>query len=316
MSAAVARLSALPLFVVIRALPANLRGALWVIASGTMFTLVSVFIRLSVRELDSLQVSFFRVLFGLMFIAPILIRLRVNPFDTPRLGQHLTRALIGTASMVCGFYAAAHLPIADSTSISFSTPLFITLIAALFLGETVRWRRWSATIAGFVGVLIMLRPGGEVLQSAALIAVGGALLTSVAAMMVKRLSAHEPALRVLATFAIFSTLLLAVPAILVWRWPSPTVWLYVAAIGLCATIGQYFWVRGYAIAQASAVAPFDYLRMPLSVLMGFLVFAELPTIWTLVGTLIIAASGLYIAYREAQLGKRINADIKPHKAPA
>jgi drug/metabolite transporter (DMT)-like permease len=316
MSAAVARLSTLPLFLVIRALPANLRGALWVIASGTMFTLVSVFIRLSVRELDSLQVSFFRAAFGLLFIAPILIRLRVNPFATPRLGQHFTRAFIGTASMVCGFYAAAHLPLADSVSISFSTPLFITMIAALFLGETVRWRRWSATILGFLGVLIMLRPGGEVLQAAAFVAVGGALLTSVAAMMVKRLSAHEPALRVLATFAIFSTLLMAVPAIVVWRWPSPTVWLYVAAIGLCATIGQYFWVRGYAIAQASAVAPFDYLRMPLSVLMGFLVFAELPTIWTLAGTLIIAASGLYIAYREAKLGKRITADIKPHKAPA
>jgi drug/metabolite transporter (DMT)-like permease len=162
----------------------------------------------------------------------------------------------------------------------------------------------------------MVRPGGDVLQAAALVAVAAALLTSISAMMVKRLSAHESALRVLATFAIFSTLLTVVPAIVVWRWPSPAVWLCVAAIGLCATIGQYFWVRGYAIAQASAVAPFDYLRMPLSVMMGFLVFAELPTIWTLVGTLIIAASGLYIAYREAQLGKKITAAVKPHKTPA
>lgn len=316
MSAAVIRLSALPLFTSIRALPANLRGALWIIASGTMFTLVSVFIRLSSRELDSLQTSFFRAVFGLLFMAPVLIRLRVNPFASPRLGQHFTRAVVGTASMVCGFYAASHLPIADSTSISFSAPLFITAIAALFLGETVRWRRWSATIVGFLGVVIMLRPGGEVLQAAALVAVGGALLTSIAAMMVKRLSAHESAVVMLATFGIFSTLFMIVPAVLVWRWPSPTVWLYVAALGLCATIGQYLWVRGYAIAQASAVAPFDYLRMPLSVLMGFLVFAELPTIWTLVGTLIIAASGLYIAYREAKLGKRVVAAVKPHKAPA
>ncbi len=316
MSAAVTRLSALPLFANVRALPANLRGALWVIASGAMFTLVSVFIRLSAVELDTLQIGFFRCVFGLLFIAPVLMRLQINPFATPRLGQHFSRAFIGTASMVCGFYAAAHLPIADSTSIGFSAPLFITMIAALFMGETVRWRRWTATIVGFLGVLIMVQPGGEVLKAAALVAVGGTLLMSIAAMMVKRLSQHEPAVRVLATFAIFSTLIMVVPAILVWRWPSPTVWLYLAAIGLCATIGQYFWVRGYAIAQASAVAPFDYLRMPLSVLMGFLVFAELPTIWTLVGTLIIAGSGLYIAYREAQLGKRITADIKPHKAPA
>jgi drug/metabolite transporter (DMT)-like permease len=316
MSAAVARLSASPFVTSIRALPTNLQGALWVIASGAMFTLVSVFIRLSVRELDSVQVSFFRAIFGLVFIIPVLVRLQCNPFATRRMGQHFTRAFIGTASMVCGFYAAAHLPLADSTSIGFASPLFITMVAALFLGERVRWRRWTATIVGFVGVLIMVRPGGEVLKPAALVAIGGAFLTSMGAMMVKRLSQHEPAIRVLATFAIFSTLIMIVPAIIVWRWPSPTVWLYLAALGLCATIGQYFWVRGYAIAQASAVAPFDYLRMPLSVMMGFLVFAELPTLWTLVGTLIIAASGLYIAYREAQLGKRITADFKPHKAPA
>jgi drug/metabolite transporter (DMT)-like permease len=316
MSAAVARLTALPLFAYIRALPVNLRGALWVVASGAMFTLVSVFIRLSVHELDSLQVSFFRAVFGLAFIAPILIRQRVNPLDTPWLGQHFSRAAIGTMSMVAGFYAAAHLPLAESTSIGFSTPLFITVAAALFMGETVRWRRWSATIIGFVGVLIMVRPGGDVLKVAAFVAVGGALLSSISAMMVKRLSAHEPALRVLATFSIFSTGLMTVPAILVWHWPSLTVWLYVAALGLCATIGQYCWVRGYAIAQASAVAPFDYLRMPLSVAMGLMVFGELPTVWTLAGTLVIAASGLYIAYREAQLGKRITAGIKPHKVPA
>src|SRR5262245_33595445 len=101
MSAAVVRLSALSLFVNIRALPVNLRGALWVIASGAMFTLVSVFIRLSAHELDSLQISFFRAVFGLLFIVPVLIRQGVNPFATPRLGQHFTRAFIGTAAMVC-----------------------------------------------------------------------------------------------------------------------------------------------------------------------------------------------------------------------
>jgi drug/metabolite transporter (DMT)-like permease len=316
MSAAVARLSALPFFLGIRALPANLRGALWVIAAGALFTLVSVFIRLSAAELDTMQVAFLRSLVGLVLIAPVMVRLRLNPFASPRLGQHLTRVIIGTASMLCGFYAVSHMPIADSTSISFSAPLFITLFAALFRGEKVRWRRWTATIVGFGGVLIMLRPGAEVLQPAALVAVASALLMAIGAMMVKRLTAHEPAINMVVTFGVFSSLLLAVPAILVWRWPTLTTWLYVGAVGLGATLGQYFWVRGYAVAQASAVAPFDYLRMPLSVAMGFWVFAELPTIWTLVGTLIIAASGMYIAYREAKLGRAVTTAIKPHKPPA
>lgn len=303
----------MPMIAAIRALPPNLRGALWIIASGFVFTSVSVFIRLSVRELDSLQVSFFRAVFGLLFIAPALIRMRMNPLGTTRLGQHFWRALLGTASMACGFYAAAHLHIAESTSISFAAPLFITAIAALFMGEDVRWRRWAATIAGFAGVVIMLRPGAETLQWASLVAVAGAFLTACSAMLVKQLSAHEPPMRMLATFAIFSTLFLVGPAIWVWRWPSPHVWAYVVAIGVCATIGQYFWVRAYAIAQASAVAPFDYFRMPFSVLVGFVMFSELPTIWTFVGTMVIAGSGLYIAHREAVRGKRITAEVKPHK---
>jgi drug/metabolite transporter (DMT)-like permease len=126
-------------------------------------------------------------------------------------------------------------------------------------------------------------------------------------MIVKKLTADEKPMAVVGSIAILSTIFLLGPAIMVWRWPSPEEWIYVTAIGFCATIGQYCWVRAYAVAEASALAPFDYVRLPLAVLLGIWVFGEQPSIWTAVGALVIASSTLYIARREAKLGKRVTA---------
>lgn len=281
-----------------------------------IFTGVGTFIKLAGQHLDPLQIAFFRAAFGLAFILPVLLRARMIPWRTPRLAGHFWRTVVGAGSMVCGFYAAARLPLADSTAISFSQPLFIVAVSALALGETVRWRRWGATIVGFVGVLIMLRPQPGAFDPAALAAILSAFLTACAVMLVKKLSETEPPLQILATFAMFSTLFLLPAAIPVWRWPTPAEWIYVSAIGVLATLGQYCMVRAYAAGEASFVAPFDYLRLPFSVALGFFVFAELPTLWTAVGTAVIAVSTLYIARREAVLGKTLPGEVKRHKPPA
>jgi drug/metabolite transporter (DMT)-like permease len=299
-----------------KVLPANIRGALWLVAGSFIFTGVGVFIRLASAHLDSLQISFFRAAFGLAFIVPILWRQNLNPFASGRLWEHFNRAVMGTAAMVCGFYAISHLLLADATAISFSQPLFITMIAALLLREPVRWRRWSATIVGFAGVVIMMHPGPGTLQLASLVAVAAAFLSAMSIIYVKRLSESEPAVAILATFAVFSTVLLLIPAIFVWRWPGPLDWVYLAAIGLLATIGQYFMVRAYEASDASFVAPFDYLRLPFSAALGFFVFTEWPTWWTLAGALIIVASTFYIARREAKLGVALPGKVSAQKPPA
>jgi len=297
-------------------LPDNLRGALWLVLGSLIFTAVGVFIRLASAHLDSLQIAFFRSAFGLVFVIPLLLHRRFNPFATDRLWEHFNRAVMGTAAMVCGFYAVSHLLLADATAISFSQALFITVIAALLLRETVRWRRWSATIVGFAGVVIMMHPGPGTLQIAALVAVANAFLSAMAVIYVKRLSETESALSILATFAIFSTVLLLPIAVFVWRWPTPLDWVYVAAIGLLATLGQYCMVRAYDMADVSFVAPFDYLRLPFSAALGFLVFQEWPTWWTLAGALVIVASTFYIARREAKLGVALPGKVSAQKPPA
>jgi len=301
------------LVVALNRLPANLRGALWLVAGSLIFTGVGIFIRLASLHRDSMQISFFRSAFGLIFVLPVLWQRRLNPLATGRLWEHFNRAVMGTAAMVCGFYAVSHLLLADATAISFSQALFVTVIAAVLLRETVRWRRWTATLVGFVGVIIMMHPGPGSLQIAALVAVANAFLSAMSVIYVKRLSETESALSILATFAIFSTILLLPTAVFVWRWPDWLDWIYVAAIGLFATYGQYCMVRAYDTADVSFVAPFDYLRLPFSAGLGFLIFQEWPTWWTLVGALVIVVSTFYIARREAKLGVALPGQVRAQR---
>jgi drug/metabolite transporter (DMT)-like permease len=177
------------------------------------------------------------------------------------------------------------------------------VVAAVIAGEKVRWRRWSATIVGFAGVLVMVRPGAESLQPGALIALANAAAVALSILLVKRLSDSETPLMILTQFALFSTLLLALPAIWVWRWPDLFGWVLAIGIALSATIGQYFWVQAFKAGEMSAVAPFEYLRLPFAVFVGWLIWGEMPVIWTYVGAAIVIASALYIAHREAQLAR-------------
>jgi drug/metabolite transporter (DMT)-like permease len=195
------------------------------------------------------------------------------------------------------------LPLADATAIAFSQPLFSVVVAAAIAGEKVRWRRWSATIIGFAGVLVMVRPGEGSLQLGALVALANAAAVAVSILLVKRLSDTETPLMILTQFAIFSTILLALPAIWVWRWPDLWGWVLAVGIALSATIGQYFWVQAFKSGEMSAVAPFEYMRLPFAVFVGWLVWGEMPVIWTYIGAAIVIGSALYIAHREHQLAR-------------
>jgi drug/metabolite transporter (DMT)-like permease len=167
----------------------------------------------------------------------------------------------------------------------------------------VRWRRWSATIVGFAGVLVMVRPGASSLEPGALIALANAATVALSILLVKRLSDSETPLMILTQFAIWSTLLLALPAIWVWRWPDAWGWALAVGVSASATVGQYFWVQAFKAGEMSAVAPFEYLRLPFAVFMGWLIWGQMPEIWTYVGAAIVIASALYIAQREAQLAR-------------
>jgi drug/metabolite transporter (DMT)-like permease len=304
----------------LRRLPPNVQGALWLVSGGFIFTTNGMMIRLLSAEVESVQTAFFRAFFSVLMLLPLMLNGRVKPWHSQRKVGHFWRTLMGTVSMVLGFYAVSMLPLADATALAFSQPLFSVVVAALIVGEKVRWRRWGATLVGFAGVLVMVRPGAGSLQPGAIVALANAMTVALSILLVKRLSDSESPLMILTQFAIFSTLLLVVPAIWVWRWPSAWGWALAVGVSASATVSQYFWVQAFKSGEMSAVAPFEYLRLPFAVFVGWLVWDEMPVIWTYVGAAIVIASALYIAHREHQLARERRtaerlATIAPRPAP-
>jgi drug/metabolite transporter (DMT)-like permease len=183
------------------------------------------------------------------------------------------------------------------------------LTAILLLGEKVRWRRGLATVAGFIGVLVMVRPDSGTLDVAAMVALFAAFLAALSTTLIKRLSATEEALTILVYFGLFSSLLTAIPAYFVWRPLTGDELALLALVGALGAVGQCCQVRPFAAGELMAVVPIDYSRLVFAGIMGFLLFAELPDRYTLVGAAMIVASTLYIARRETHLSRVHRAEL-------
>jgi drug/metabolite transporter (DMT)-like permease len=223
---------------------------------------------------------------------------------TGRPVAHLARGLAGIAGMFCGMYALVHLPLADAVAISFAKPLFAVLLAALFLSERVGAGRWLATAAGFAGVLIVVRPGSGEFELAHVIALLGAFFIADVVVLVKKLQGSEKNATIMAYFGIVTSLASAGPALYVWLAPTLFEWALLVGIAVAATLGQWMALRAYRAAEASAVVPFDYLRLVFAILFGWAIFAEVPDRWTLAGTCVLIAATAFIAFREIRMGRK------------
>jgi drug/metabolite transporter (DMT)-like permease len=286
------------------ALPAAARAAVLMVIASLLFSVMGALVKLLGQRLDSFQIAFFRCLFGFAATLPFALNKKGHhAFRTTHPYGHFVRGAVGVAAMVAGFYATTRLPLTDSTAISFTAPLFMILMAIFLLGEKVRWRRGLATVIGFLGVLVMVRPDSGALDIAAVIGLFGAMLAALSTTLIKRLSATEEALTILVYFGLSSSIMTAVPAYFVWHSLTLDEFALLALVGGFGAIGQFSAVRAYAIGDMTAVAPIDYSRLVFAGIMGFLLFSELPDRYTLVGALIIVGSTLYIAYREAHLSR-------------
>jgi drug/metabolite transporter (DMT)-like permease len=286
------------------ALPLAARAALLMVTGCLLFSIMGALVKLLGQRLDSFQIAFFRCFFGFLAILPFVLRKKGHhALRTTHFYGHFLRGTAGVAAMVAGFYATTRLPLTDSTAISFTAPLFMILTAVFMLGEKVRWRRGTATVIGFIGVLVMVRPDNGTLDIAAMVALFAAFLVALSTTLIKRLSATEEALTILVYFGLFSSILTAIPAYLVWRPLTADELALLAVMGALGAVGQFCQVRAFAAGELMAIAPIDYSRLIFAGIMGFLLFAELPDRYTLVGALIIVGSTLYIAYREAHLSR-------------
>jgi drug/metabolite transporter (DMT)-like permease len=291
------------------------RAALLMLGSTLFFALMVIAIRLASQTLHTFEIAFFRNFFGLIAALPLLLRHGPGLLKTTQLPRYLIRCLIGVVSMFCGFWAIGHLPLAQAVSLSYSTPIFVTIAAVIFLHEQVRARRWAAVVLGFIGVLVIVRPGSGDFSTGTLVALVAALLGGVAAIQIKQLSWTEPADRiVLFTTAIWVPMSL-VPALLVWEWPQGITWLWVIACGVLGTSGHMLWTRALKLGDVSALTPISFMQLPVVAVFGFLLFDEVVDSWTVIGAAIIFGANSYIAYREAVLARRgaTNAPVEAAK---
>jgi drug/metabolite transporter (DMT)-like permease len=282
------------------------------IAAALCFSVMNSLLRVVAGELDPLQMAFLRNLFSILFMMPWLWRNGLHALATARPSLHLWRAGFGLVAMYLWFFAIAYLPLAEAVALNFTVPLFATVGAALFLGETVRARRWSATAIGFFGVLVILRPGFEEVTMVTTLPILAALFMAISSLLVKKLASFDSPAAIVTIMTLILTPLSLVPALFVWRWPSGEALMMMIAVGGLATLAHLSFTRAYSLADASAVVPFDYMRLPFVALIAYVAFGELPDFWTWVGAGIIAASAIYITHREArrnraELGAAANA---------
>jgi drug/metabolite transporter (DMT)-like permease len=284
-------------------LPAPVRGALWMCAAATAFALMVTLVRHLTDGLHPLQVVFFRTAFGLLAMLPWLLRQGFGVMRTSRLRLHLLRALIGIFAMVGWFTTLSLMPLAEATALSFTAPIFTSVLAVLLLGEVMRARRWSATMIGFLGALVIVRPGFAAIQPAALLAIATAAIWASSTVLIKVMARTESAGAITTYMVLLTTPMTLLAALFVWQNPSLEQLAIAALLGAAGSAGHTCMSRALAAADATLVAPFDYLRLPIVALIAFVAFGEVPSVWVWIGGTVIAASSIYIAHREAAPGR-------------
>ena len=280
--------------------PGTVRGAVWMVLSGACFASMTAVIRHLSVDLHAFEIVFFRNALGLVFLLPWLWRGGLAGVRTRRPGLHGLRVVIGLSAMMCWFTAVTMMPIAEATALSFTAPLFGTVGAALVLGEAVRARRWVATVVGFAGAMIILRPGIEAISLPAFLVLGGSASMALGMMIVKTLSRTDSATTIVFYMGLGLTPLSLGPALFVWETPEPAAWFWLLTLGGLATLGHLMFVRAMAAAEASAVLPFDFSRLLFAAALGFAFFGQRPDIWTWIGAAVIFGAALFTASREAR----------------
>jgi drug/metabolite transporter (DMT)-like permease len=282
----------------------------FMVCSAAMFACMAVMIRLASSQLHAFEIAFFRNFFGFVFALPLLLHHGMGILKTDKLHLYIGRCLIGIVSMLCGFYAIVHLPLAKAVTISYSTPLFVTILAVLFLGEMVRLRRWTAVGLGFIGVLVIMRPGADTFDANTLVALTAAVLSAIVAISIKVLSRTEkPDAIVLWTTMLWVPLSL-VPALFVWTWPTGWTWAWIIAAGFFGTAGHMAWTRALKRGDASMLTPISFMQVPIVAVLAWWLFDETVTAWTAAGAAIIFVANAYIAHREAQVASRAVTDVE------
>jgi len=297
-----------------------LRGIMFMVMSCVIWATINALIKGLSRTIPVGEMMFFRCLFAFIPTLWLVRRERdLSVMRTTRPWGHLGRSMCGIASMGSGFLSYTILPLADAQAISYAGPLFLTMLSIPLLGEKVGLHRWSAVVVGFLGVLLIVGPGGGLFGT--LLGGGGAgaagfplhgfaaalsnaFFFALGSILVRQLSLVEHSVTIVFYHTIFSTMVSA--TLLVFGWVTPNFWELVGLVcmGLAGGIAQFWSTLAYRYAAASIVGPYTYSSMFWTALWGFVFFSEIPTLWTIGGCALLVGSGLYILHREIYWRRR------------
>ena len=273
-------------------------GALLVLGASFMFAMVGTLVKVVSASLNNEMVVFFRNIFSLIFILPWLAYSRpAGGLRTTCFGLHLVRSATGLGAMYCFFYAIARLRLSEAFLLFTASPLFIPLIAYVWMHEEVTYSAKWAIIAGFIGIVMILKPGFGIFQPAMLVALGAGVLAALAMVSIRRMSISEPAVRIVFYFTIFSTVISAGPLTWSWQWPSAKIWWLLILIGLLAAVGQFFLTKGYGMAPAAQVGPLTYGNVVFATLNGWIFWGETMDLFTWIGAILVCMAGIITTRR-------------------
>ncbi|MEN0041026.1 MAG: DMT family transporter [Pseudomonadota bacterium] len=280
------------------ALPGNVKGSLTIFAAAFGFSVMVLLVKVAGERLHVTQILLVRQVVMMAIVMPQVMKEFPGCLRTSRLGLQLVRVAMALIAMLAGFTAIIKMPLADAVAIGFAKSFFVTIFAIWLLKEQVGWRRWAAVAVGFVGVLVMVRPGFADFDPYSLYALAGAAAAGLVMVIIRLLSRTDEPITILSYQAFLVGLCVAIPAIYYWQWPTLWEWSLLLAMGVISFVAQMGNIYAYKWGEASVLASLDYVRLLYATFLGWLVFDTLPGPYTWVGSVVIIAAALYTVQRE------------------
>ena len=284
-------------------------ASLFMLGACSMFAFNSIFVKLAADTgLHPFQIAFFRNFFALLIILPMVLATSGTAVLRPnKPGMLAFRGLLNGSSMMCWFYAVPLMAITDLTAIGFTGPIWATLLAAIFLGEKMKLRRWTAIIIGILGAMIVVRPGFQEVNSAVYLVLFSSATWGATLIVIRRLTSVEHINTILVYQALAMAVIAFVPMLFVWQVPTSEGWAWMLGLGVLAMGAHSLHVRAFSMQEVSALQPLDFARFPISAVGAFLLLGEILSPWTALGAFVVLAAGMYISHREAQVHRRARA---------
>lgn len=288
----------------------NLRGIGYILLAAVFAVSSGSLVKLLSGRLPSVEIALIRGVMTLLLISPFLIKAGVVVLKSSRPVLMVARSINAAAIIALNIYAVGHMPLVDYTAVGFATPILVIPFSAILLKEKMRLRRTLATLIGFAGVMMIIRPTGTIAEGApaALLAT---VLLAIGVLFVRMLSRTEPTIRLMAWSAGFAIIGLGYPTYAQWQSPDLYEWALLIIGGIAGTGTQFFIIRAYEAGNPTLIAPFDYSRILFATLAGFILFLEIPDLWTALGSALVVGSGIYIALRDVRMGRKVTTPKDP-----